>query len=360
MSLDTDTHFSSSATRLSSPLELIRSLPATHGMLRFVEQARVHVRDVLAGHSDKLLVITGPCSVHDVDAALQYAHYLIDMRQAFGDELEILMRVYFEKPRTVLGWKGLINDPHLNETYDIEHGLRSARQLLIDITEAGVPIATELLDSLSHGYFSDLLSWGAIGARTTESQVHRELASGMPFPIGFKNRTDGNVKVAVDAIRAAARSHHFLAASENGHYIKRSTAGNHYGHLVLRGGETPNYDAVSVDVACAMLASHGLLARVVIDASHGNSGKNHENQPAVCESLGFRIASGERRIAGIMIESNLVSGNQPLVPGEPLVFGKSITDGCIGLQETTRILSNLAQSVRLRREIAYDATPASI
>ncbi|NTZ83025.1 3-deoxy-7-phosphoheptulonate synthase [Burkholderia metallica] len=347
-------HFSSKATRLSSPSELIDAYPATPDMLRFVGQSRTRVAHVLSGNSDKLLVITGPCSVHDVDAAHRYAEYLVDARREFGDELEILMRVYFEKPRTVLGWKGFVNDPHLNETYDIEFGLRNARKLLVDLTVTGVPIATELLDTLGHGYFSELISWGAIGARTAESQVHREMASGMPFPVGFKNRTDGNVKVAVDAIRAAVRPHHFLATGEDGSYVKRSTAGNPDSHLVLRGGETPNYDAASVNVACAMLASHGLSTHVVIDVSHGNSDKNHENQSAVCESLGFRIASGERRIAGIMIESNLVAGNQPLVPGEPLVFGKSITDACIGLQETTWILSNLAQAVRLRRKIAYD------
>ncbi|MDP9587275.1 UNVERIFIED_ORG: 3-deoxy-7-phosphoheptulonate synthase [Burkholderia contaminans] len=354
---DANNHFGSNAARLSSPLEMIDAYPATRDMLRYVEQARTRIGHLLSGNSDKLLVITGPCSIHDVDAAHRYAQYLIEARREFGDELEILMRVYFEKPRTVSGWKGFVNDPHLNETYDIEYGLRNARKLLVDLTGTGVPIATELLDTLGHGYFSDLISWGAIGARTVESQVHREMASGMPFPVGFKNRTDGNVKVAVDAIRAAARPHHFLAAGEDGRYIKRSTAGNPESHLVLRGGETPNYDAVSVDVACSMLASHGLLTRVVIDASHGNSGKNHENQSAVCESLGFRIASGDRRIAGIMIESNIIAGNQPLVPGEPLAFGKSITDGCIGLPETTWILSNLAQSVRLRREIAYDVKP---
>ncbi|MFB9126145.1 3-deoxy-7-phosphoheptulonate synthase [Paraburkholderia dipogonis] len=336
--------------RVPSPYSLKAELPLHPVGGRFVSRARVAIRNILLGESDKLLVVVGPCSIHEPKAALDYARRLASLRTTLGSDLEIVMRAYFEKPRTCLGWKGFVNDPHLNESYDIEAGLRLARQLLLEITALGLPVATEFLDVTTHQYLSDLVSWGAIGARTTESQIHREMASGLPCAIGFKNGTDGNVKIAIDAIRSASAPHHFLAISEDGSAIRRSTAGNPSAHLVLRGGKQPNYDSRSVDLACSSLASHGLAMRIMIDASHGNSGKFHMNQLAVCESIGSQLAAGERRIAGVMIESHLVAGNQPLNGDVPLVYGQSVTDACVSWNDTVAVLTELAHSVRLRRE----------
>ncbi|WP_423382676.1 3-deoxy-7-phosphoheptulonate synthase [Burkholderia sp. LMG 32019] len=343
-------------TELVSPSDLKKILYLPKEDLQFIEHARAAISNALNGISDRLLVIVGPCSIHDTAAALQYAEYLSLLRGRLSRDLEIVMRVYFEKPRTRLGWKGLINDPHLDETCDIAAGLHTARKLLLDIAAIGLPVATEFLDVTSHHYLSDLVSWGAIGARTTESQIHREMASGLPCPIGFKNGTDGSIKVAVDAILASSRPHHFLGIAQDGRYVRRRTPGNQSGHLVLRGGPTPNYDEQSVATACSMLSANGLTPRVVVDASHGNSGKQHENQLSVCDELSSRIARGDAQIAGIMIESNLVAGSQTLKPGKALVYGQSVTDSCIGWQETSLILQRLAFDVRRRRKLLAGAS----
>ncbi|MFM0626817.1 3-deoxy-7-phosphoheptulonate synthase [Paraburkholderia xenovorans] len=342
--------------RVPSPSSLKVELPLHPDGRRSVSRARAAVRNILLGEDDKLLVVVGPCSIHEPQAALDYAQRLALLRATLGADLEIVMRAYLEKPRTCLGWKGFVNDPYLNETYDIEAGLRLARQLLLEITGLGLPVATEFLDVTTHQYLSDLVSWGAIGARTTESQIHREMASGLPCAIGFKNGTDGNVKIAIDAIRSAAAPHHFLAISEDGSAIRQSTAGNPSAHLVLRGGKQPNFDPQSVDLACSSLASHGLATRIMIDASHGNSGKFHMNQLTVCDSIGSQLAAGEHRIAGVMIESHLVAGNQSLNGDAPLVYGQSVTDACISWDDTVAPLMKLAHSVRLRRNLG--ATPA--
>lgn len=260
------------------------------------------------------------------------------------------MRVYFEKPRTSLGWKGFINDPYLDESYDIDSGLKRARQLLLEISSLRLSVATEFLDPIGHQYIADLVSWGAVGARTTESQVHREMASGLPCPIGFKNATNGDVRPAIDAIRASRQPHRFVTVTAEGAYVRRTTSGNVNGHLVLRGGSAPNYDPQSVASACEQLAAHGLPARVIVDASHGNSGKQHQNQLAVCDSLSSRISLGDTQVAGIMIESSLVAGNQPVAPLAKLTYGQSITDACLGWEDTAPLLRSLANVVRARRK----------
>lgn len=305
----------------------------------------------MSGVSNKLLIIVGPCSIHDTDAALQYANRLARIQDNLSDDLHIAMRVYLEKPRTCLGWKGFVNDPHLDETYDIGHGLKRARKLLLEISSLRLSVATEFLDTIGHQYISDLVSWGAVGARTTESQVHREMASGLPCPIGFKNATNGDVKPAIDAIRACRQSHRFLAVTPEGTYARRTTQGNAHGHLVLRGGGAPNYDAKSVADACEQLSTLALPARVVVDASHGNSGKQHQNQIAVCDSLGARISRGDTQVAGIMIESNLVAGNQSFAPIAQLTYGQSITDPCLGWGDTALLLCRLASDIRARRKL---------
>jgi len=294
-------------------------------------------------------VIIGPCSIHDTQAAMEYARRLVAERERLRADLEIVMRVYFEKPRTTVGWKGLINDPDLDNSFQINKGLRTARELLLDINELGLPAGTEFLDMITPQYIGDLIAWGAIGARTTESQVHRELASGLSCPVGFKNGTDGALRIAFDAIKAASQPHHFLSVTKGGHSAIVSTNGNEDCHVILRGGKTPNYDAAAVDASCKEAAAAALACRLMIDASHGNSQKKHENQLSVLRAVGEQLAAGEHRVFGVMVESHLVAGRQDLVPGRPLVYGQSITDGCIGWEDSVAALEGLAQAVRERR-----------
>ncbi|NCX61295.1 MAG: 3-deoxy-7-phosphoheptulonate synthase, partial [Betaproteobacteria bacterium] len=298
---------------------------------------------------DRLLVVIGPCSIHDPKAAIDYARQLMELRGRFARELEIVMRVYFEKPRTTIGWKGLINDPDLDGSFQINKGLRLARELLLNITELGMPAGTEFLDMISPQYIADLVAWGAIGARTTESQSHRELASGLSCPVGFKNGTDGNLRIAFDAVKAASHPHHFLSVTKGGHSAIVSTNGNEDCHVILRGGKTPNYDAASVDAACREAAQSALACRLMIDASHGNSQKKPENQIPVARNIAAQITAGDSRIMGVMVESHLVAGRQDLVPGKALSYGQSITDGCIGWDDSAQLLSELADAVQARR-----------
>jgi 3-deoxy-7-phosphoheptulonate synthase len=335
---------------LNTPAEVIAELPCDDAVSEVVSNARQALHDILHGHDDRLAVVIGPCSIHDPVAALEYARRLRPLRDALGGELEIIMRVYFEKPRTTVGWKGLINDPDMDGSFQINRGLRTARGLLRDINALGLPAGCEYLDIISPQYIADLVAWGAIGARTTESQVHREMASGLSCPVGFKNGTDGNVKIAVDAVGAAAHPHHFLAVTKEGRSAIAATAGNPDGHVILRGGKTPNYDAGSVASASDMLSKAGLPPRLMIDASHANSGKNPDNQPRVIEDIALQLEAGESRIIGVMVESNLVAGQQAMVDGQPLVYGQSVTDGCIGWEDSVAVLSRLAQAVRRRRE----------
>lgn len=335
---------------LPPPAHLIRFFPIQGTPVEsLVARTRVQIKQILSGQSDRLLVIIGPCSIHDPEAAEQYARRLASVRAKLADDLEIVMRVYFEKPRTTVGWKGLINDPGLDGTFRINEGLRIARDLLLRIHRLDIPAASEFLDTISPQYMADLISWGAIGARTTESQVHRELASGLSAPIGFKNGTDGDVKIAVDAIVAAGHRHNFLSIHKNGQVAIVRTRGNPDCHLILRGGRTPNYDAASVDSACAALAATDLRQQVMIDCSHANSNKQYRQQLAVADAVGQQIAAGDERIIGIMVESHLVPGRQDLVPGQPLTFGQSITDACIGWDDTVALLEALAGQVRQRR-----------
>jgi 3-deoxy-7-phosphoheptulonate synthase len=308
----------------------------------------------MAGSDDRLLVVVGPCSIHDPLAALDYARRLKALREQHAGDLEIVMRVYFEKPRTTVGWKGLINDPYLDESYRIHEGLRIARQLLVDINRQGVPAAGEFLDTISPQYIGDLISWGAIGARTTESQVHRELASGLSAPVGFKNGTDGNLKIAIDAIQAAARPHHFLSVHKHGQVAIVETRGNKDCHVILRGGKTPNYDAASVAAACAEIESAKLPCRLMIDASHANASKQHQRQVDVMKDVGAQLAGGNRCIFGVMVESHLNAGAQKFTPGKDavsqLAYGQSITDACLGWDDSAALLEGLAQSVQARRQ----------
>ena len=335
---------------LNTPAEVIAELPCDDLVSETVAQARAALHAILHGQDDRLAVVVGPCSIHDPIAAIEYAHRLRPLRDALGGELEIIMRVYFEKPRTTVGWKGLINDPDMDGSFQINRGLRTARGLLRDINAMGLPAGCEYLDIISPQYLADLVAWGAIGARTTESQVHREMASGLSCPVGFKNGTDGNVKIAVDAVGAASHPHHFLAVTKDGRSAIAATAGHPDCHVILRGGKTPNFDAQSVDAASQVLAKAGLAPRLMIDASHANSGKNPDNQPGVIEDIAVQMEAGDTRIIGVMIESHLVAGQQNLVPGQPLVYGQSITDGCIGWEQTVQLLSRLATAVRVRRE----------
>lgn len=345
-------------TELATPEELARERPCSDRAARTVSDARAALQNILHGRDERIAVVIGPCSIHDVRAAREYAERLARERARLADALEVVMRVYFEKPRTTVGWKGLINDPDLDGQFRINHGLRIARGLLCEVNELGVPAGCELLDIITPQYIADLVSWGAIGARTTESQVHRELASGLSCPIGFKNGTDGNVRIAVDAVRAASHPHHFLAVTKQGRSAIAATAGNADCHIILRGGRAPNYDAESVAAACREMASAGVGTRLMIDASHGNSGKRPEHQPAVVESIAAQIEAGERRIGGVMIESNLVGGRQELVPGRPLVYGQSITDGCLDWASSVRVLERLAEAVR-RRRAPLEGSPAA-
>ncbi|MGN6224068.1 3-deoxy-7-phosphoheptulonate synthase [Pseudoxanthomonas sp.] len=335
---------------LTPPAEVIAELPCDEAVSETVTRSRQALHEILHGRDDRLAVVIGPCSIHDPIAAMEYAQRLRPLRDALAGELEIVMRVYFEKPRTTVGWKGLINDPGLDGSFRINEGLRLARGLLRNINRLGLPAGCEYLDTTSPQYIADLVAWGAIGARTTESQIHRELASGLSCPVGFKNGTDGNVKIAADAVNAASHPHHFLAVTKEGRSAIAATTGNPDCHVILRGGKAPNYDADSVEAASQVLAKAGLAPRLMIDASHANSLKNPENQPAVIEDIAAQIEAGETRIIGAMIESHLVAGRQDLVPGQPLAYGQSITDGCIGWDSSVAVLERLAAAVRRRRD----------
>ena len=335
---------------LTPPAQLIAELPCDDVVSETVANSRQALHEILHGRDDRLAVVIGPCSIHDPVAAIEYAQRLRPLRDALGADLEIVMRVYFEKPRTTVGWKGLINDPDLDGSFRINDGLRLARGLLRDINRLGLPAGCEYLDTTSPQYIADLVAWGAIGARTTESQIHREMASGLSCPVGFKNGTDGNVKIAADAVNAASHPHHFLAVTKEGRSAIASTTGNPDCHVILRGGKAPNYDAESVEAASGVLAKAGLSARLMIDASHANSSKDPENQPRVVDAIAAQIEAGDHRIIGAMIESHLVAGRQELVPGQELTYGQSITDGCIGWDASVAVLERLAEAVRRRRE----------
>ena len=333
-----------------APAEVLKSHPITDVASETVAKTRQSVHDILTGKDDRLLIVIGPCSIHDPKAALEYANRLKVLRDELADDLLIVMRVYFEKPRTTVGWKGLINDPHLNGSFEINEGLNLARQLLLDINNMGIPAGTEYLDLITPQYVSDLISWGAIGARTTESQAHRELASGLSCPVGFKNGTNGNLKIAIDAVHAASQPHYFLSLTKAGRSAIFSTRGNEDCHIILRGGKEPNYDAASVNNACEKLASAGLPPQVMIDFSHANSRKIPENQILVGQDVAAQIGGGDFRIMGVMIESHLVSGRQDVVDGKPKTYGQSITDACVDMDTTEEIIITLAESVRARRQ----------
>ena len=335
---------------LRTPAEVMHEFPRTDAATRTVLASRHALHNILHGSDDRLAVVVGPCSVHDPAAALDYARRLLAIRERLGDRLEIVMRVYFEKPRTTVGWKGLINDPELDGSFQIDNGLRIARNLLRDIADLGLPAGCEFLDMTTPQYFADLVAWGAIGARTTESQVHRELASGLSCPVGFKNGTDGNVRIALDAVKSASQPHHFLAVTKDGRSAIASTSGNDDCHIILRGGKVPNFDAERVEAASVEATKSGIRPAIMIDASHANSSKNPENQPLVLTDVGAQVAAGDHRIIGVMIESNLVAGRQDLVPGKPLAYGQSITDGCIGWDTTVETLERLAEAVATRRQ----------
>ena len=334
---------------LAPPEHLLRELALSEKAANTTFEARQDIHRILHGADDRLLVVMGPCSVHDVKAAREYAGKLLEAKRALAGDLLVVMRVYFEKPRTTVGWKGLINDPELDGSFHINEGLRLARELLLQLNESGMPVGCEFLDMITPQYIADLVSWGAIGARTTESQIHRELASGLSCPVGFKNGTDGNIRIAIDAIRAAQAPHHFLSVTKGGHSAIVSTTGNEDCHLILRGGKVPNYDAASVDAAGRGLAEAGIPARLMIDFSHSNSSKKPEKQVDVGQDVARQIAAGDDRIFGVMVESHLKAGRQDLIPGKPLVYGVSITDGCIGWEESRTLLDTLAEGVRKRR-----------
>ncbi|CAN5660112.1 3-deoxy-7-phosphoheptulonate synthase AroG [soil metagenome] len=341
-------------TVLPPPEHLIRFFPiAGTPVETLITDTRRNIHNIMAGTDDRLLVVIGPCSIHDPMAALEYARRLREQRNKFAGTLEIVMRVYFEKPRTTVGWKGLINDPYLDESYRIDEGLRIARQLLIEINRLGLPAGSEFLDVISPQYIGDLISWGAIGARTTESQVHRELASGLSAPIGFKNGTDGNIRIATDAIQAAARGHHFLSVHKNGQVAIVQTNGNKDCHVILRGGKAPNYDGASVAAACKELEAAKLPGTLMVDCSHANSSKQHERQVDVSRDIAAQVAGGSRQVFGLMIESHLNAGAQKFTPGKDdsaaLEYGKSITDACIGWDDSLKVLDILSDAVKTRR-----------
>ena len=349
-------------TPLPPPEHLIRFFPIAGTLVEtLVKNTRDSIRRIMndtgENGSDRLLVVVGPCSIHDPMAALEYARRLKAERSRHAADLEIVMRVYFEKPRTTVGWKGLINDPYLDETFRIHEGLRIARQLLVDINRLGVPAGSEFLDVISPQYIGDLIAWGAIGARTTESQVHRELASGLSAPVGFKNGTDGNIRIAIDAIQAAARPHHFLSVHKNGQVAIVETRGNNDCHVILRGGKAPNYDAASVATACAEIEAAKLPCRLMVDASHANASKQHQRQIEVMKDVGAQLAGGSRCIFGVMVESHLQPGAQKFTPGKDdpakLEYGKSITDACLGWDDSVALLDGLAAAVRARRTAKF-------
>ncbi len=339
---------------LPPPEHLIRFFPIHATPVEsLITQTRQHIHNIMNGQDDRLLVVIGPCSIHDPEAALDYAKRLKEVRELYKDSLEIVMRVYFEKPRTTVGWKGLINDPYLDGSFRIEEGLRIARQLLIEINRMGLPAGSEFLDVISPQYIADLISWGAIGARTTESQVHRELASGISAPIGFKNGTDGNIRIATDAIQAAARGHHFLSVHKNGQVAIVQTKGNPDCHVILRGGKAPNYDAASVAAACADLTAAKLPATLMVDCSHANSSKQHQKQIDVAKDIAAQISGGSHSVFGVMVESHLKAGAQKFTPGQDsvagLAYGQSITDACLDWDDSAQVLATLSEAVLARR-----------
>jgi 3-deoxy-7-phosphoheptulonate synthase len=336
---------------LRTPEELINEFPVSENASETVHSARQQISHVLNDKDDRMVVVVGPCSIHDPQAAREYAVKLLEQKTKYEKDLLIVMRIYFEKPRTTIGWKGLINDPNLDNSYHINEGLRAARSLLLDINDMGLPAGTEYLDLISPQYIADLIGWGAIGARTTESQAHRELASGLSCPVGFKNGTTGNVQIAIDAIGSAMHPHHFLSVTKEGKSAIFSTAGNNDCHLILRGGsDSVNYDAASVDLAAERMQKSKIPVRIMIDFSHANSRKKFARQQYVCQDVCAQLAGGEQRIKGVMIESNLVEGNQGLGKGVELTYGQSITDACVGWDNTLEILSMLSQGVKQRRE----------
>lgn len=342
-----------------SPARLHEELPITDEASETVYRTRQAIQGVLEDKDDRLLVIVGPCSIHDPQAAEDYAKRLKPLIDKLAHELLIVMRVYFEKPRSTVGWKGLINDPHLDGSFQINEGLRRARKLLLELATAGIPAGTEYLDVISPQYIADLVSWGAIGARTTESQIHRELASGLSCPIGFKNATNGSLDAALSAIVSASKPHHFLSLTRAGHSAIFSTTGNSDCHLILRGGKKPNYDAENINETTNRLLKSGLRPQIMVDCSHGNSGKDPKRQVLVAENIADQIATGNRRIIGVMLESHLVAGRQDVVPGKPLTYGQSITDSCMGWEESEQLLWEFARAIRKRRQAeAILAEPA--
>lgn len=348
---DTDDIRIQEIKELVAPTELIREFPVTDAVSELIYDTRQSISNILYGNDQRLLVVAGPCSIHDPVAAIDYAGRLLEMAKPLRNEILMVMRVYFEKPRTTVGWKGLVNDPFLDGTFRINDGLRMARKLLLEVNSMGMPAGTEFLDMIVPQYFADLISWGAIGARTTESQVHRELASGLSCPVGFKNGTDGNIRIAVDAVRAARIPHHFLSVTKMGHSAIVHTKGNMDGHVILRGGKEPNYSAEHVQAAAEALAAQKLPSRVMVDASHSNSSKDYRKQGIVAEDIARQIASGSNHILGLMVESNLKAGNQPLTPGN-LEYGLSVTDACVDLDETARMLELLAEAKQKQMQVA--------
>ncbi|MFV7769040.1 MULTISPECIES: 3-deoxy-7-phosphoheptulonate synthase AroG [Shewanella] len=334
---------------LLPPVAILERFPASENASATVFNARQNIHNILKKEDDRLLVIIGPCSIHDPKAALEYGERLVKLREQYRDQLEVVMRVYFEKPRTTVGWKGLINDPYMDNSFKLNDGLRTARKLLLDLNELGIPTAGEFLDMITPQYVADLMCWGAIGARTTESQVHRELASGLSCPVGFKNGTDGTIKVAIDAIGAASAPHHFLSVTKFGHSAIVSTKGNPDCHIILRGGKEPNYSAEHVKAISEQLTKANLAQNIMVDFSHANSSKQYKRQMLVAEDVAQQVGKGERAIFGVMVESHLVEGRQDYVEGQPLCYGQSITDACIGWEDTETLLARLNQSVIERR-----------
>lgn len=340
----------SEITAISSPAQIVNDIPQSEASAETVVSARENIKNIVKLHDDRLLVIVGPCSIHDTKAALEYAEWLKTMRQKYSDGLEIVMRTYLEKPRTTVGWKGIVNDPHMDDSFDIEAGLRISRELLHKITSLGVPVSTELLDLRTPQYTADLISWGAIGARTVESQSHRELTSGVSFPVGFKNGTGGNIQIAIDAMHSASTEHNFLGIDMDGQTAIIKTKGNNDTHIILRGStKGPNYDQETVENVSKMLVDANQNPSIMIDCSHANSKKDHNNQPIVASEVARQVAAGNNNITGVMIESNLVEGNQKLVPGKELVYGQSITDACVNTETTAQIFETLSESVKQRR-----------
>ncbi|AZG74552.1 3-deoxy-7-phosphoheptulonate synthase AroG [Shewanella livingstonensis] len=335
---------------LLPPIAILERFPATEHASKTVFNARNSIHNILARKDDRILVVIGPCSIHDPIAALEYGKRLVKLREQYKEQLEIVMRVYFEKPRTTVGWKGLINDPYMDNSFQLNDGLRTARKLLVDLNDAGIPTAGEFLDMITPQYVADMMCWGAIGARTTESQVHRELSSGLSCPVGFKNGTDGTIKVAIDAIGAANAPHHFLSVTKFGHSAIVSTKGNPDCHIILRGGRAPNYSAEHVGDIAKQLTKSGLIDNIMIDFSHANSSKDYKKQMMVAEDVAGQIAQGNHAIFGVMVESHLIEGRQDLIEGNALCYGQSITDACIGWDDTELLLATLNKSVLGRRQ----------